>query len=110
VVVLGKDGFDLMGAWSVAEVMEQREELQRALFVVGKMLDVRGLSSARKHAECVLEARVLRTGEDQIVEPQLSAVSQPLEERMVNHRQIFADLDRPGTGDTDRFHKLEIRN
>ena len=42
----------------------------------------------------MLEARMLSTRENQVVQAKLTAVAKSLEKRMVDDWQIIADLDR----------------
>ena len=64
------------------------------LLISIKMLNPSGLTSASQDAQGMLEARMLSTRENQVVQAKLTAVAQPLEKRMVDDWQIIADLDR----------------
>ncbi len=65
------------------------------MLLVGiKMLNPSGLASASQDAQGMLEARMLSTRENQVVQAKLTAVAKPLEKRMVDDWQIIADLDR----------------
>ena len=97
VVVLFEHGFDLVGAWAVAEVVQQGEKLQRALLFRLKMLNANGLAGAGQNSQRVFKARMLRAREDQVVQAELPTVPEALEKRMVDDREILADLDWAGT-------------
>ena len=70
------------------------------------MLNMGGLPRVSQHAEGVFKTRVLGTRKNQVIQAQLPAMPQSLKQRMVDDRQIFADLDRPGTWYADRFHRI----
>ena len=65
------------------------------MLLVGiKMLNPSGLTSTSQDAQGMLEARMLSTRENQVVQAKLTAVAKSLEKRMVDDWQIIADLDR----------------
>ena len=93
VVVLRENGLDLVGTGTVPQVMEQCEEFQGTLLVGVKMLNPSGLASTGQNTEGMLETRMLSTRENQVVQAQLTTMTQALEKRMVDDWQIIADLD-----------------
>jgi len=105
---LGEDVLEGVAEGAVAEVVEQARGHEQAALLLGEPHRLGDLPCDVRHAEAVLDARVVRAGEDEVGEPELADPVQALELQAL---QEVEDEGVQAEGPVDRVvDRLELRH